>query len=81
VCLRGLTSASLLAYAYTLPLYQLRGQLEAREGFRMREAGKRPRRERRAEAERALDEAIEESFPASDPLASTRTTAGAERRG
>jgi hypothetical protein len=30
----------------------------------------------RAEAERALDEAIEESFPASDPLASTRTTAG-----
>jgi hypothetical protein len=42
----------------------------------MREAGKRPRRERRAEAERALDEAIEESFPASDPLASTRTTAG-----
>jgi hypothetical protein len=43
----------------------------------MREAGKRPRRERRAEAEHALDEAIEESFPASDPLASTRTTAGA----
>jgi hypothetical protein len=42
----------------------------------MREARKRPRRERRAEAERALDEAIEESFPASDPLASTRTTAG-----
>ncbi len=42
----------------------------------MREAVKRPRRERRAEAERALDEAIEESFPASDPLASTRTTAG-----
>jgi hypothetical protein len=38
----------------------------------MREAGKRPRRERRAEAERALDEAIEESFPASDPLASTQ---------
>ena len=74
--LRRLTSASLLAYAYTLPLCQLRDQLEAREGFRMREAGKRPRRERRAEAERALDEAIEESFPASDPLASTRTTAG-----
>jgi hypothetical protein len=35
-----------------------------------------PRRERRAEAERALDEAIEGSFPASDPLASTRTIAG-----
>ena len=42
----------------------------------MREAEKRPRRERRAEAERALDEAIEGSFPASDPLASTRTIAG-----
>ncbi len=42
----------------------------------MREAAKRPRRERRAEAERALDEAIEASFPASNPLASTRTTAG-----
>jgi hypothetical protein len=42
----------------------------------MREAGKRPRRESRAEAERALDDAIEASFPASDPLASTRTTAG-----
>ena len=61
---------------HTLPLCQLRDQLEAREGFRVREAGKRPRRERRAEAERALDEAIEESFPASDPLASTRTIAG-----
>ena len=58
------------------PLCQLRGQLEAREGFRMRELAKRPRRERRAEAERALDEAIEGSFPASDPLASTRTIAG-----
>jgi hypothetical protein len=42
----------------------------------MRELAKRPRRERRAEAERALDEAIEGSFPASDPLASTRTIAG-----
>jgi hypothetical protein len=42
----------------------------------MREAGKRPRRESPAEAERALDEAIEASFPASDPLASTGTTAG-----
>ena len=42
----------------------------------MRELAKRPRRERRAEAERAPDEAIEGSFPASDPLASTRTIAG-----
>ncbi len=42
----------------------------------MREAAKRPRREWRAEAERALDEAIEGSFPASDPLASSRTIAG-----
>ena len=58
----ALISASLLAYAYTLPLCQLRDQLEAREGFRVREAGKRPRRERRAEAERALDEAIEDRF-------------------
>jgi hypothetical protein len=42
----------------------------------MREAAKRPRLGRSAEAERALDEAIEGSFPASDPLASTRTIAG-----
>jgi hypothetical protein len=34
----------------------------------MRELAKRPRRERRAEAERALDEAIEGSFPASARL-------------
>ena len=42
----------------------------------MREAAKRPRRERRAEAERALDEAVEGWFSASDPRASTRTIAG-----
>lgn len=33
--------------------------------------------ERETEAERNLDEAIEELFPASDPLAVTRTSAGA----
>jgi hypothetical protein len=31
----------------------------------------------REEEERWLDEAIEESFPASDPLPTTRTSAGA----
>jgi hypothetical protein len=34
-------------------------------------------RERRAEVDRELDEALEETFPASDPLAMTRTSAGA----
>ncbi len=33
-------------------------------------------RERRAMSERQLDEAIEASFPASDPLAITPTSAG-----
>ena len=34
-------------------------------------------REKRAEADRELDEALEESFPASDPPAATGTSAGA----
>ena len=34
-------------------------------------------REKREEEERWLDEAIEESFPASDPLPTTRTSIGA----
>ncbi len=34
-------------------------------------------REQREEEERRLDEAIEESFPASDPLPTTRTSVGA----
>jgi hypothetical protein len=34
-------------------------------------------RERRAEVERELDEALDESFPASDPISMTRTSAGA----
>ncbi len=33
--------------------------------------------ERREDEERRLDEAIEELFPASDPLPTTRTSAGA----
>ena len=33
--------------------------------------------EQRDEEERRLDEAIEESFPASDPLPTTRTSSGA----
>jgi hypothetical protein len=33
--------------------------------------------EQETEAERDLDEALEESFPASDPPAATRTSAGA----
>ncbi len=34
-------------------------------------------REQREEEERSLDEAIEESFPASDPPSTTRTSVGA----
>ncbi len=33
--------------------------------------------ERRSEADRDLDEALEETFPASDPPAATRMSAGA----
>jgi hypothetical protein len=36
--------------------------------------------ERRAAQERRLDEAIEESFPASDPSATTPTSAGGPQR-
>ena len=45
----------------------------------MKEHTKKPgeAREKREEEERRLDEAIEESFPASDPLPTSRTSAGA----
>jgi len=43
----------------------------------MKDPVKAHRRETRAELERQLDEAIEESCPASDPLPTTRTTVGA----
>src|SRR5271167_2213548 len=49
----------------------------SRRGSSMKDPVKTQRREDRAEAERQLDEAIEESFPASDPLPTTRTSAGA----
>jgi hypothetical protein len=42
----------------------------------MKDPVKKPPRETRVETERQLDEAIEESFPASDPLATTHTSAG-----
>ena len=42
----------------------------------MKDPVKKLPRETRAETERQLDEAIEESFPASDPLATTHTSAG-----
>jgi len=42
----------------------------------MKDTVKARRRETRAEAERQLDEALEESFPASDPLPTTGTFAG-----
>jgi hypothetical protein len=49
----------------------------------MKDKAKKPagRREDREEAERQLDEAIEDSFPASDPLPTTRTSAGAPKHG
>ncbi len=43
----------------------------------MKDTVKARRRESWAEVDRQLDEAIEESFPASDPLPTTRTSAGA----
>jgi hypothetical protein len=42
----------------------------------MKDPVKAQRRESRAEVDRQLDEALEESFPASDPLPTTRTTVG-----
>jgi hypothetical protein len=49
----------------------------------MKDKAKKPaaRREDREEAERQLDEALEESFPASDPLPTTRTSAGGPEHG
>jgi hypothetical protein len=41
----------------------------------MKDPVKKLRRETRVETERQLDEAIEESFPASDPLPTTHTSA------
>jgi len=43
----------------------------------MKDPVKKQSREKRAETERKLDEEIEESFPASDPPATTPTSAGA----
>jgi hypothetical protein len=43
----------------------------------MKDPVKAQRSESRAEAERQLDEALEESFPASDPLPTTRMRLGA----
>ncbi len=42
----------------------------------MKDPVKARRRESRAEAERQLDAALEESFPASDPLAANPSSAG-----
>jgi hypothetical protein len=46
----------------------------------MKDHAKEKPSERRAAEERRLDEAIEESFPASDPSAATPTSAGGPQR-
>ncbi len=54
--------------------------LGRREASTMKDHAKKPPRESRAKAEEKLDEAIEESFPASDPLASNPSFIGGPER-